>query len=298
MVNKKEWSKEEIDYILQNYENMSWQEIAKVLNRTPNSVQMKVKRLGLKKYPYYCDKDFFHNIDTEEKAYWLGFIVADGWVKCYKNNSGELGIELKLSDIEHLRKFNKSINGNYKITTRERKSPFKEGATIQMCGIRVYSIQMVNDLIELGVIPNKSYNTTFPTIPKELISHFIRGYFDGDGSIFLHSKKQQNISLKFTSTCISFLEEIRSILYEQGINSYIVVGRSKYSTTDYYDLVFGGMANVDKMLDYMYKDASIYLDRKIQKAIWLYKQLRIEQRLPLHSEMSGFYTNWERKLEG
>ena len=297
MINKKGWSKEEIDFVLNNYENMTIKEIAKSLNRSESAIHIKASRLGLKKYPYYCDKDFFHNIDTEKKAYWLGFIVADGWVAYGKNNAGELGIELKLSDINHLKKFNKSINGNYKIYTKERQHPFKEEAIIQICGIRIYSIQMVNDLVAWGVVPNKSYKIIFPTLPKELIPHFIRGYFDGDGSIFLHSKKQQNISLKFTNTCLSFLEEIRSVLYEQGISSYIVVGRSKYSTVDYYDLVFGGMANVDKMLDYMYKDANVYLDRKIKKAIWLYKQLRIEQRLPLHSEMSGFYENWERKLE-
>ena len=292
MVNKKAWSKEEIDYILQNYENMSWQEIAKELNRTPNSVQMKVKRLGLKKYPYYCDKDFFHNIDTEEKAYWLGFIVADGWVAYGKNNSGELGIELKLSDIEHLKKFNKSINGNYKINIRERKSPFKEDATIKMCGIRIYSIQIVNDLCNFGVIPHKTHQIKLADLNENLMPHFIRGYFDGDGSIYIRHKKQRQIGMKFTSGCKSFIEDLRQCLFNQSINSYIMYQES------YCDLIIGGMANVDRLLDYMYTDATVYLDRKLQKAIRLYKEFKIEQRLPRHSEMSGFYKNWERILEG
>ena len=292
MVNKKAWSKEEIDYILQNYENMSWQEIAKELNRTPNSVQMKVKRLGLKKYPYYCDKDFFHNIDTEEKAYWLGFIVADGWVAYGKDNSGELGIELKLSDIEHLKKFNKSINGNYKINIRERKSPFKEDATIKMCGIRIYSIQIVNDLCNFGVIPHKTHQIKLADLNENLMPHFIRGYFDGDGSIYIRHKKQRQIGMKFTSGCKSFIEDLRQYLFNQGINSYIMYQES------YCDLIIGGMANVDRLLDYMYTDATVYLDRKLQKAIRLYKEFKIEQRLPRHSEMSGFYKNWERILEG
>ena len=292
MINKKEWTKNEIDFILKNYENMTIKEIAKVLNRSESAVHIKANRLGLKKYPYYCNKDFFNVIDTEEKAYWLGFIVADGYVEKGKNNSAELGIELKLSDIEHLRKFNKSINGNYKISIRERKSPFKENTIIKMCGLRIYSIQMVNDLCNLGVTPHKSHQIKFVKLREDLIFHFIRGYFDGDGSIYAHDNKKRYIGMKFTSGCESFIEDLRLYLFSKGINSYI----SKQE--NYCELLIGGMANVDKLLNYMYKDATIYLDRKLQKSIWLYKKFEIEQRLPRHSEMSDFYFNWERKLEG
>ena len=98
--------------------------------------------------------------------------------------------------------------------------------------------------------------------------------------------------MKFTSGCKSFIEDLRQYLFNQGINSYIMYQES------YCDLIIGGMANVDRLLDYMYTDATVYLDRKLQKAIRLYKKFKIEQRLPRHSEMSGFYKNWERILEG
>ena len=122
LVKNSGWSEEDIDYIKENYQRLSINEMAKVLNRTPNAVKLKAQRIGCKKYPYNCNYDYFKNIDTEEKAYWLGFIYADGYITINeKTNSGYVGIELQASDVNHLKKFNKSISGNYPITFDEKK---------------------------------------------------------------------------------------------------------------------------------------------------------------------------------
>lgn len=93
---------------------MSTSDIAITLKRTTSAVKIKARKLGLSKYPYTCDYNYFDKIDSEEKAYWLGFIFADGYISVNENsNSGCVGIDLCLSDIDHLKKFNKSINGNY-----------------------------------------------------------------------------------------------------------------------------------------------------------------------------------------
>lgn len=291
-INKQKWEEWEIEFIFNNYEVMTWKEIAKNLNRTESSVQLKSKRIGIKKLPYFCDKDFFNKINTQEKAYWLGFITADGWVSYGKNNSGELGIELAIKDIEHLKKFNKSINGNYNINVQDNLCVLNNKVN-KSCTLRIYSIQLVKDLLQYDITSNKTKNIKFVKLDENLMSHFIRGYFDGDGSIYVSHNKNRYIGMKFTSGCINFIEELRAYLLNQGIKSYI----QKYNDIDCYDLMIGGMGNVDKMLNYIYNDANIYLERKIKRTLELYKTFKIEQRLPLHSEMSDFYLNWERKLE-
>ena len=76
---KKQWTSEEIDFLKENYETTSKVDIANKLNRTPTAIKVKANKLGLKKpEKYYYNHDFFENINTEEKAYWLGFIYADG----------------------------------------------------------------------------------------------------------------------------------------------------------------------------------------------------------------------------
>ena len=108
LIKKDKWNEEDIEYVKKNYSIMPTKDIAKILNRTESAVQIKARRLGLKKYPYNCNYRFFETIDTEEKAYWLGFIASDGWISINKNtNSGTVGIELQVSDIDHLKKFNK-----------------------------------------------------------------------------------------------------------------------------------------------------------------------------------------------
>ena len=101
----KQWNKEEIKFLKDNYKDMSYKEIAIKLNRTENAIKVKTNKLGLIKSKYIYNKDYFKVIDSEEKAYWLGFIYADGYV-CANDTGSELGIELQVGDIEHLKKFN------------------------------------------------------------------------------------------------------------------------------------------------------------------------------------------------
>ena len=79
---KNYWTEFELQYLKENYEKMPKSEIATVLGRTPNAVQVKANRLGLEKpEKYFYNKRFFQNINLEEKAYWLGFFFADGYTQ-------------------------------------------------------------------------------------------------------------------------------------------------------------------------------------------------------------------------
>lgn len=98
------WSEEEIRFLKNNYKEMTYQELADKLHRTKSAVDLKINRLGLKKSKYTYNSNYFNVIDTPEKAYWLGFIAADGCVSINsKTNSGELTIKLQISDNDHLK---------------------------------------------------------------------------------------------------------------------------------------------------------------------------------------------------
>lgn len=267
------WTDEEKEFVRKNYMEMSTADIAKILNRTPSSIQIKAKRMGLKKYPYMCDYHYFDEINTEEKAYWLGFLTADGWIsKNKKSNAGAVGIELQYGDNNHLKKFNKSISGNYKITDRWRKcslSKYQDKET-HYCSIRIFSLTMYESLQRLGFNEDKTYNIGIPKIPSNLLRHYLRGYFDGDGCFCLTNK---SFGVSFITASKFLNEDIKNVLKSLNIpystNEYI----SEYDTQIYRIYVYKTDDKL-KLLDYMYKDSSIYLDRKYKKYLKAIKKYR------------------------
>ena len=271
------WNENEIKFIMENYKTMTYKEMAEKINRTENAVKLKVSKLGLKKSKYIYDVDYFKEIDTIEKAYWLGFIYADGYISIGKQNY-EFGIELQGSDYKHLKKFNKAINGNIEVGKRKKKCNLTN-KVYEMCLIRIYSKEFVENLINQGVYTNKSYNAKLPKLNEEFMPHFIRGLFDGDGCI-CESKRKKHINTircDFTIGCEEFMLQLREYLYNVGINSYILKEENKA-----YRLVIGGLNNCNKFLEYMYKDATVMLDRKFTKKEHLYDRLNIKERcLPL-----------------
>lgn len=267
---KKEWTKEEIDFLKNNYLKMTNKEIGEKINRTTHAVQIKLSKLGWKRpEQYYYDKDFFKEINTEEKAYWLGFLYADGYV-CLnkKNGNSEVGIELSAIDIDHLRKFNKSIHGNVEpIIRKERKTNMDSKNGI--ASFRLYCTSMVKDLINQGCVQNKTFLISFPKFSsKEIMWTFIRGFFDGDGCIY-KDKNRNFIGFNFTSGSKKFLEGLQKFLYEEKIYAYLSEenrkdNKFKHSHTTY-KLTITGMNNAYIFGQKLYKNASIYLDRKKNK---------------------------------
>ena len=285
LVKNSRWCDYEIEFLKEKFSILTYKDIAQSLNRTETSVRMKAKKLGLKKELIQYDRDFFDIVDTEEKAYWLGFIYADGWVTLDNEDRGCLRIELQQNDIEHLKKFNKSIKGNIEVKTRMSNASHIDGREIKsypMCYIRLFSEKIVHDLNKYGVHPKKTYDLMFSeNIPDELVRHVIRGYFDGDGCITKqnHKNGKQYVKCDFSCKSINMLIKLREILYNNDIKSYICQDKGNYR------LYIGGLNNVDKFLNFIYKDSTIYLQRKYDKTSYLYKTLDILERLPRKSEM-------------
>ena len=188
----------------------------------------------------------FEKIDTEEKAYWLGFLYADGSVGS-KEDKIELGLAEK--DLKHIEKFKTFMNINNKISYREKTKSYR---------MSFRSAQCKQDLINKGCVPKKSLILNFPNenqVPKYLIRHFIRGYFDGDGW-FTNTEKCFQVGIIGTENFINgFLDSIENIDKKNKIfDVHREDGAKRY--------VFGAYNDVLNFLNWIYKDSNIYLDRK------------------------------------
>ncbi len=273
------WSEFELNYIRKNYREIDNRELSKILNRTENAIHLQASRMGLKKYPYHCDYHYFNKIDTEEKAYWLGFLAADGWInKNEKTNSAVVGIELQYGDINHLRKFNKSIGGNYQITDRWKScniSTMDKEKKNHTCVIRIFSTTMYNSLNSLGFMNDKSYSIKLPDLSHDLICHYIRGYFDGNGCLTVTNK---TFKISFITASEDLKNGLVNIIRNLNINiadySYI----NKCGTTMYRPDI-ARISDKIKFLDYIYKDSTIYLDRKYKKYLKAKKKYNTTQSL-------------------
>lgn len=190
----------------------------------------------------------FETIDTEEKAYWLGFLYADGSVGSTDNRI-ELGLAEK--DVGHIEKFRDFIGIPNKISYRPATKSYRYAFK---------SIPCKADLIKQGCVPKKSLILTFPTeqqVPKELIKHFIRGYFDGDGW-FTNTSECFQVGIIGTENFINgFLNSIEIQNKDNKIfNVHREDGAKRY--------VFGAYQDVFNFLNWIYKDAIVYLDRKYE----------------------------------
>lgn len=198
---------------------------------------------------YDLNEDFFEIIDTEEKAYWLGFLFADG---CNSRNRSIL-LRISEKDESHLLKFKKSLSSNAPIYEYDNGIAISKGVTL-------HSKKLTSDLSKHGVITNKTFKTKFPNLRNNTMKRcFVRGYFDGDGSLsFGRSKSNLFFSHFALSGNKSFLEEIQLLMMtELNLNKTKII---KDKTI--HRLAYGGRIQSTKVMDWIYKDATIYLDRK------------------------------------
>jgi hypothetical protein len=226
------------------YFNVSKHKIRKSL--LLNSVESK----SSKKYKYY--DNIFEIVDNEEKAYWLGFLFADGYVRERKSSS-ELRLKLSIKDREHLIEFKKFISPDDLPIVNELSG------NSQCVKVSVNSRKIVKDLINLGCTNNKSKTIKMPNISDTLLSHFIRGYFDGDGWIIIDKNKKPAFGI--VSASIEMLISLNLSISEKSN-----IKESKiYDYTSYYNFSYKSYTDIIKISEFLYKQSSIYLIRKKDK---------------------------------
>ena len=252
----------QIEYLKTNYDKMSYKEISNILGFTERQIRGKINNLGLTKIRKF-NNEYFKNIDYPNQAYWLGFIYADGYlVSKPKSRSHELGIELKQTDIKLLECFNEELGNVHNIYTQHKHKTFNgyEYET-DSCIIRVYSQEIVEDLIKLSVYPNKTNRIEFPKC-ENFFWDFFRGFNDGDGC--LHISKTNHMFIQLTNSNKNFLEYLNN-----NICSLLNIKGSIYKETDHkYRLVYFRKNDTKLLLDTIYKDENCM---KLQRKYEIYK---------------------------
>lgn len=239
----------------------SGKDITKLLNRSEEFVYLRLKRSGIilrkrgtehRKHTF--NEDYFNQIDSEDKAYFLGLLYADG---CLLKDG--VRIRLQERDKNILELFTKAIGYSGNLKTIELNNKNKNWQN--QSSLSLYSLTLKKDLSDKGCVKAKSLILNFPTfIPDNLLSHFIRGYFDGDGGVYFY-KKRNNPTAGITST-YNFCMHLKKILQDRlSINSCVSLRSNKITATIY----VSGFKNVLRFLEYLYKDANFYIKRKNEK---------------------------------
>ena len=280
MLNIKEYS-EKIDNL--HEEGKSAFEISKILNfkycqPVYNYFKKKdwsvTKREDYKWHTKYTvNHDFFDQIDTEEKAYILGFICADGHIDRKK---GCIVIALQDSDYKILEKIRSCLNSNHPIVRNiQRKNPYTKANHLvtPQCAITISGKKLVAPLFNMGLNNRKTYtldSTIMKYLPENLIRHFLRGYFDGDGNIVW--KKHYSSGNKYLIQVAGNKDFLLSSFQKYFPTQNVLY---KYKTSKQcYVWKVSDRLKVLEFLNYIYSDAKIYLDRKYKiykYAMWSFK---------------------------
>lgn len=200
--------------------------------------------------------NFFEKIDSEEKAYLLGLFIADGciFINKYKNNSKLFTIELQESDSYMIKKIKDLIKAPRKIVIDKRKNE---------SSISVTNNEFVEHLERHGMV-NYKPNRFFPTLKEEMYKHFIRGYFNGDGSIYRRILTNRNPSWHIVFCGHdNIIYNIRNYLSNK-LN--IAFNKPSYEK-GIFSVKWSSKKDVIALINYLYTDSTTYLFRKYEKAM-------------------------------
>jgi hypothetical protein len=205
---------------------------------------------------YTFNETFFDVIDTEAKAYWLGFIGADGCVTGGQRPN-RLTVKLMESDTGHLEKLKAALGANHPLLHEPRR-----GVAGASAGLTVASPHLIRSLAELGIVPRKSTILVPWNGPRELMRHYWRGMFDGDGCIGKSADRDNwSLTLCGSETCIlAFAEWARQVCGSTSV---------PYFRSNIWNWKAGGLASPQALARELYEGSTVYLDRKHELAVQL-----------------------------
>lgn len=260
-LNKPLFNKKQEDYIIKNYiesKDVSMLSLSKLFGTSPQAIGKVIDSRGVTRKTlrsfrqiYELNQNYFDVIDTEQKAYWLGFLYADGVI-----NEDENLIRINLSRVDkhHLVKFREAVGSTHPIkpTNKVTKNKTYYGSYI---GFK--SAHMVNKLVEKGCYQRMTLCGLFPTsdiIPEDLVRHFIRGYFDGDGSI--------HYTITGTGRRLYRVSIVGTLNIVDNIKYFLDSTVKTESHPNKHVIQLGGNRQCSRIFDYLYEGATVYLDRK------------------------------------
>lgn len=217
-----------------------------------NNIKLRDQSITSKKYE--INEFFFRNINNQNKAYILGLIYADG--NLYKN---QIEITLTESDKSLLEAVGAKIYFSVPPLKWRDGRETKNRKNKPQYRLLITNKTIANDLRSIGLIENKSLKIRLPNIPENLYSHFIRGFFDGDGCLHI-SRYKENNRISIISNP-AFLEDIKNVIEKTlKIRCY-----NNPKTITVNSLNIYGNLQLKKFLNWLYNDAELKLERKFKK---------------------------------
>lgn len=217
-------------------------------------VQKMLSRTGCIKYNWDAI-----TVTTEAQAYTLGFLMADGY-----NTGAQVGLKVKTSDLETLKRMKNCFSDEIKLQSNSQYYSFVISSTV-----------ICNNLRKLGIIEHKSYREkSLPNLNSDLIRHFIRGYFDGDGTVFVcNSTNPKLLKCYICSSTSNILRQFQQIFLTKSIDcainienrtgkEYIFSTYASIATMNMFRLFIRRKCALERFYHYLYDDATIYLERK------------------------------------
>lgn len=247
-------------------EKMSLEDIGKIYGVSRVAIYKKIKKYGIGqrsksearieaqkqgKLPqdFFDINENFFSTWSSEMAYVLGLLITDGCV----SSSGT--VSLCINDKDLLEKVKEAMGSTHKITV----SKYQENLNC----FRFAREKIIVDLKKLGVVPRKSLIVKFPMIPQDYLPDFIRGIFDGDGSVYFDNRSLKSpVRSKFVSGSADFMIDLEKNLELLGLPGRIIY-KQKTKNGWSYSIVFGHGDSV-KLFEILYKNSPkrLFLDRK------------------------------------
>lgn len=281
------WTDWEVGIMEQHYPTMSNESLHKkyLQDKTVPQIKVKAQLMALHKldsvkwqaarnhyFNYYYWRD---GVTTPDHAVILGYLYADGNVS---RNALQLCASIK--DVSYLDNIAKCLDYNGEATIIEGGTSEIVKQSGQQARYTFYSKEMFDDLDKLGIHPNKTHDMEFPTveqIPDQFLPDFIRGFLEGDGSIYHSQKKNRytpDYGVTFTSVQKEFLKNIQSVI---NLGNRLDCGKIRQHNTAY-DLRYGGNQQVARIGQWMYQSyldgySTFVMERKFNKFVELWKQI-------------------------
>lgn len=257
------------------------------------TLQLRLKQLGLTRnghnvIHYDVFDDYFETIDSSEKAYWFGFLLADGCIR-FQSRSAQITLELANQDYLHLQKFKEALGFTGPIISRKNR---------QISCVRITRLKMATDLANKGCVQGKTHNGWID-IPSviDFKSDFVRGYCDGNG--FIDKKRNRII---FAMGSLGICEGLCQLLqeYNASMSTYSKLSGAGNPTT--YRVNIERKSSFYQFLEDIYLNATVYLNRKMLTALQRldahYGQLLSEDHRTIMRNIAETTCRGESETEG
>lgn len=225
-------------------------------HRTIKRHKVKTRPAGHNSRQYQLNESAFDDLGNEEAAYWTGFIYAEGSI-----TKESLNIGLSIKDLSQLEKLKAFLGYDIPIYHYKVKTP--QGKLKDACRLSIHSQKIIRRFFTLGIVKKRGWfnQLTLDNLPKESYRHFIRGLVDGDGSLDTNHRNNARLRILGQRDILEWISQV--FQDELELPSRVLMQR-----TGIMEIEYGGAAQARKAIIWLYQDATVFLERKINRMEW------------------------------